>query len=41
MVLVLECRLLTRSIIAKIHSGELAKEATSKHGIFDLEVPEY
>ncbi|NQY80680.1 MAG: phosphoenolpyruvate carboxykinase (ATP) [Candidatus Caenarcaniphilales bacterium] len=30
---------LTRSIISKIHSGELVNEATVKHGIFDLEVP--
>ena len=31
---------LTRSIITKIHNGELAKEATRHHSVFDLEVPE-
>lgn len=30
---------LTRSIISKIHSGELAMEQCSKHTIFDLDVP--
>ena len=31
---------LTRSIISKIHSGELAKEAVVAHSIFDLDIPE-
>jgi len=30
---------LTRSIITKIHSGELANEACTKHSVFNLDVP--
>ena len=30
---------LTRSIVSKIHSGELAQEQCAKHSIFDLGIP--
>ncbi len=31
---------LTRSIISKIHNGELSKEKTSTHPVFGIEIPE-
>ena len=30
---------LTRSIVSKIHSGELAQEQCAKHSVFDLDIP--